>query len=514
MRSAFTVSSWNMLCRLTGFAREVVIAGKMGASGMSDAFFVALTLPNLLRRIFAEGAFNVAFVPILSKILEQKGQQEAEKFAASALVMLSLVLLVITLCACVFMPQVVLMVAGGFKNNPDVFHTAVLLGRITFPYLMLITVASLFGSICNTLGRFWAYAFVPMLLNFSFIGCAFVLEPFGVLPEVALAVAMPLGGLLQAAFMWWAVHKSGFVVQLGHTSARHADIKPLLVRMGPAALSVGILQISFIIDTQIASFLAEKSISYLQYATRFYQFPLSMIGVTMATVLLPHLSRSMRRHDKTAANEAFGQSVVYGMALGLACSVGLFMLAHPLFATFFERGSFTAETSRHAAAAMMAYCVGLPAFILTKITATAFYANEDTRTPLYTSVLGLVVNVVFNLLLMGPLGYVGIALATSISGWFNAGAQLYLLRRGNFLHINNKRVFKGQLLWVAGIGLLMFAAMNLWEAVVPFPAAAFILKLLWVGGATAFGSAVFLMVGHRVRLFHLGEIKRKIMRRA
>lgn len=512
LRSAFTVSSWNMVSRVSGFVREMVIAAKLGASGTSDAFFVALTLPNLLRRIFAEGAFNVAFVPILSRLMEEEGQEAAERFAAIALSAMSLVMLAITVIACWHMDYVIPLIAHGFVERQETFDTAILLGRITFPYLMLITIASLFGSVCNTMHRFWPYAFAPILLNLSFISCAFILPEVGISAEQALAYAMPIGGVAQVIFMYYAVRKSGFAIH-ATANVKHEKMKPLLQRMGPAALSVGILQISFIIDTQLASRLAENSVSYLQYASRFYQFPLSMIGVTMATVLLPHLSRSLRKADNKGANEAYSHSVLYGLALAFACSIGLFMLANPLFATFFERGAFTADTTNAAAWAMQAYCLGLPAFILTKITSTAFYANEDTRTPLIASCASLVVNFIFNIILMQYFAHVGIAMATAIAGWFNASVQLWLLKRAGFLHIDDAAKFKQQFLQVLVICSLMAVVLVGWDLAVPMGESTF-LRLLWVAGASLIGAAVFVALSHKVKLFDVKEIINKILHRS
>ncbi|MEC9291662.1 MAG: murein biosynthesis integral membrane protein MurJ [Pseudomonadota bacterium] len=429
LKSSLVVSLWTFASRISGFVRDMVIAGKLGTGGAADAFFVALTLPNLLRRLFAEGAFNVSFVPIFSRIHEGDGADASSKFASLIFVILMLSLSLITVLAWMFMPWIIgTIIAPGMKNQPDVMEMTVFLGRITFPYIIFISAASLIGSMCNTIGRFSAYASMPILFNVALISTLVTLPYGGINPALAGAIGLPIAGIMQFGYMAYALKKTPLRLHKPE-SRTHKELKPFFRRLGPAAMAVGILQLSFIIDMHLASYLGESAISYLNYANRFYQLPLSLIGVAMATVLLPHFSRALKREDWEEIRTTFFNALIFGLMLGSAAMVGLLFLAFDLMGTLFGHGAFGDESVRQSALAMMGYSIGLPAFILSKVTLTAFYASEDTKTPFYISIFILICNVILNLILMQHLAHVGIALATGICGWLNAGVQIYLLRR-------------------------------------------------------------------------------------
>lgn len=513
LRSSVVVSSITMISRVFGFARDMAIANRLGASTASDAFFVALMIPNLLRRLFAEGAFNVVFVPILSRMQEGKGKEAAEKFASACYTWLAAILLCVTVLAEFFMPQLIAhVISPGWADDPERLTLATQLGRITFPYLMLITFASLAGGICNTYGKFAPFALVPILWNIAIIVSLFTFPYLGVSEAMAGAFGILIGGGLQMMYMWYALRKLKFTLKLTKDFREHEEMGTLFRRIGPAALGMGILQLSFLIDTMLASYLEGNAISYLQFANRFYQQPLSMIGIALATVLLPHLSRSLKSGDKADANKTFTGSLTYGLALALASTVGLYILALPLIETMLGHGKFTVEDSLMVSKAMQAYCLALPAFVVTKVTLTCFYANEDTRTPLYISAISLAINVVANIVLMNIYGFVGIAMATAFAGWSNAAMQLYMLHKQKFIAIDNMKNFRIMMLKTAVITAAMWGILLSFVSV--FPAGESTLyNLLWLGAVVVLGVVVFLGLSQILKFFDVKDVLANILKR-
>ena len=488
LKSSVIVSVWTLFSRVLGFLRDVAIANKLGASLWSDAFFIALTLPNLLRRLLAEGAFNVAFVPVFSEH-HQNDSEEAQAFTNAVFTWLCVVLLIITVVAEIFMPWLVLAIASGFADDAEKFNLTVSLARVTFPYLMLITLASLMGALCNSLNRFAAYAFVPAFLNISLIGCLFLIPEEMMSPVYAAAWAVPLGGIFQLGFMAWAFRQTPLKLRFVWPPV-HPSIKELLNRFAPAALGVGVLQISFLVDTILASHLQGNAVSILQFANRFYQLPLALIGTALATVLLPHFSRALSKNDHASANRAFTTSLTGGISLALASTVGLGILAEQLMATLLQHGEFTAQAAYATAMAMVAYSLGLPGYILTKITSTAFFAAGDTKTPLKASGLSLILNIICNLTLMYFYGYIGIALATSISGYFNASLQLYWLHKKGIFHVSFAQwvpVLKKAL----PLSILMGFTLLGYKWALPY-SDEFLWRFIWLAAAVGLGTLVFM----------------------
>lgn len=510
LKSSLVVSFWTFASRILGFFRDLVLANKLGAGTASDAFFIALALPNLLRRLFAEGAFNVAFVPLLSREKENS-PENARLFASAVFSVLLLVVLGVIVGAELAMPWLVTFLAPGFKADPEKFQLTVDLGRITFPYLGLITMAAFLGAICNTLKRFAVYAAVPSLLNIALLAGLFSSPFLGVEPVYAAAIAVPVGGIMQAAVMLWATKRAGFTLTL-FKSFSHPQLGTLLTRLGPAALGVGVLQISFIVDNQVASLLGgDSAVSFLQYANRFYQLPLALIGIAMATVLLPHFSKALSNNDRAEASRSFGQALSGGMTLALAATVGLFMLAQELMATLFQHGEFTASMAQATAWAMMAYSIGLPGYILTKITASAFFAHEDTKTPVKAAIIALIVNVIANITLALHFGHVGIALATAISGWTNAGVQLYWLKKQNFIDIPLMKEAKnlGQ---AALLSAIMAGALLGYKMLFSVGESS-VAEFIWLIGALSLAAAIFGTGLHVTGIFPLKRVGYLLRRR-
>lgn len=467
LRAIATVGSMTLISRLLGFVRDVAVAWALGAGWMADVFFVAFKLPNLFRRLFAEGAFNLAFVPIFAGKLETEkdrdGAHGAATFAAQAQSGLLAVLLLFTLAVELAMPWVVAAVAPGFVDEPEKYSLAVDLMRITFPYLVFISLVSLLGGIMNSLHKFWQAAATPILLNITLITAVFALTPlmvpYGLGPAHALSWGVAIGGAVQLAWMVWHTARAGWMPKLVRPKLTD-DVKRLLKRIGPVAVGAGIYQISLLIDTIIASFLVAGSISYLFYADRLVQLPLGVVGVAVGTALLPLLSRQIKAGNDADALDSQNRAVEFALLLTLPAGAALFAVPDTIVSVLFERGEFSAEATHKTALALMVFALGLPAFVLVKALAPGYFAREDMSTPIKIGALAVAVNVVVALSLMGPLQHVGLAAATVISQWLNAGLLAYILiRRGHF-HFDG-RIKRRMLRTMAATGVMAGVVLGL-----------------------------------------------------
>jgi len=432
LRSIATVGSMTMVSRVFGFIRDILIAAVLGAGTTADVFFVAFKFPNLFRRLFAEGAFNMAFVPIFAGILEGEGEQKARQFADQALAVLLWALVVLVILFELAMPWAMAVFAPGFLATPEKFALAVELTRITFPYILFISLVSLMAGVLNSFGKFAAAAATPILLNICLIGAVLIFAPQAQTPGHALAWGVFVAGIVQ--FCWLVVHcrRVGFRPRL-RLPVFSENVRLLVRRALPVALGAGIYQINLLIDTIIASFLPAGSISYLFFADRVNQLPLGVVGVAVGTALLPLLSRQIRAGDEVAAAHSQNRAVEFSWLLTLPAACALFVIAEPLIQVLFTRGEFGGAQSQATAAALAIYALGLPAYVLVKALAPGFFARGDTASPVKIAVCAMVVNLVLNLILMGPFLHVGIAMATAASSWLNAALMAYVLhRRGHF----------------------------------------------------------------------------------
>lgn len=431
LKALFAVSSMTMLSRILGFVRDALIARIFGAGALTDAFFVAFKLPNLLRRVFAEGAFSQAFVPVLAEYREHKTSGEIRQFLAHIAGMLSLVLLLVTLAGMLFAPWIVMISAPGFKHSPDKFQITVELLRWIFPYILLISLSSLVGSVLNTWRQFSIPAFTPALLNVSFILCTLWLAPYLSQPIFALAFAVLLGGVAQLCFQLPALKKTGMLV-LPRLSFRDHAVARVIKKMGPAIFGVSVSQISLIINTIFASFLISGSVSWMYYADRLMELPTGVLGVALGTILLPSLSK----HAAAEASADFSALLDWGLRLSLLLALpsalGLALLAKPLVATLFMYGKFAALDMEMTAQALMAYAVGLVGLILVKVLAPAFYSRHDIKTPVKIAIVTLIMTQVFNLLFIWHLRHAGLALAISLGACLNAALLFWQIKKQGF----------------------------------------------------------------------------------
>lgn len=428
LKAVAAVSSMTLVSRVLGFARDAIMARIFGAGVATDAFNVAFKLPNLLRRIFAEGAFSQAFVPILAEYKNKQGDEAAREFIADVSGMLTLVLAVITAIGVIAAPAIIWISAPGFAKNPDKFALTVDLLRITFPYIFLISLSSLAGAVLNTWNKFSVPAFVPTLLNISFIIFALFLTPYFDPPIMAMAVAVVVGGVAQLAYQLPHLRKIG-MLSWPKLDFKNAGVWRVMRQMGPAILGVSVAQISLIINTIFASFLISGSVSWMYYADRLMEFPTGLLGVALGTILLPSLSKTYASNDTAEYSRLLDWGLRLALLLAIPSAVALALIAEPLTVAMFQYGKFTAHDAAMTQQALSAYAVGLVGLILIKILAPGFYARQNIKTPVKIALFTLAVTQLFNLLLIDQLRHAGLALAISLGALTNAGLLFYQLRK-------------------------------------------------------------------------------------
>ncbi len=443
LKTAATISGLTLLSRITGLARETLTAAIFGAGSHTDAFFVAFRLPNLLRRLFAEGAFSQAFVPVLGQLRAQQGDRQALRLARHAALVMSVALVAICLAAIVGAPILVWLMSGGFSGDTATFDLTVMLTRWMFPYILMISLVALASGVLNTWAEFKAPAFAPVLLNLSFIGCAVVLTPWLAEPIWALAIAVVVGGVAQLALMLVALrrtlrapsvtaHAAGAGVGHEHdqdawslrAAWRDPNVRRVLTLMVPATLAVSVAQVSLIINTHIAARLESGSVSWLSFADRLMEFPTALLGVALGTVLLPSLTKANAEQNLQRVSALIDWGLRLVAILAIPSAVGLAVLAIPLAAVLFHYGRFDHQDLLMTAQAMVGYSVGLVGLIAIKVLAPGFYAQHNIKTPVKIAVVTLVLTQLLNLFLVPMFAHAGLALATSLAACANA-ALLY-----------------------------------------------------------------------------------------
>jgi len=433
LRNIATVGSCTLISRVLGFLRDILIAAVLGAGPVADAFFVAFKLPNFFRRLFAEGAFSAAFVPVFSGRVGLEGKDKAMIFASQAASMLLWVVLALVLLFEVAMPWFMHVLAPGFVGEPEKFALAVEFSRITFPYILFISLVSLQGGVLNTLDRFAAMAATPILLNLCMITALIGYSATTLTPGHVLAWSVAVAGVVQFVWLSGALRREGVRLKFGRPTLS-PEIKRLLKLFLPVALGAGVYQVNLVIDLIIASLLPTGAISYLYFADRVNQLPLGVVGIAVGTALLPLLARQVKAGETQAALTNQNKAIEYSMLLTLPACAALLVLAVPITVVLFERGAFTGFDASATGHALAAFACGLPAYVLIKVLAPGYFARENTATPIKIGIFAMAVNVALNLLLMGPQAHVGIALATALSAWLNAGLLGFgLWRRGHFI---------------------------------------------------------------------------------
>lgn len=514
LKSGIIVSSMTLLSRILGLVRDVVIANIIGASAAADVFLFANRIPNFLRRLFAEGAFSQAFVPVLAEYRKQGDMDKTREFIAKISGTLGGLVSIVTLLAMIGSPIVAAIFGTGWfidwlndGVNADKFTQASLLLKITFPYLWFITFVALSGAILNTLGKFGVMSFSPVLLNIAMIACAIFLSPHTSSPDLALAVGIFLGGLLQFLFQIPFLIKAGVLVK--PKWAWHDEgVKKVRTLMIPALFGVSVSQINLLLDTFIASFLMTGSISWLYYSDRLLEFPLGLFGIAISTVILPALAaHHVNRHDDSSSMQQFRQTMDWGvrmiLLLGVPAMIGIAVLAQPMLLVLFMRGSFTLNDVQATSLSLWAFNAGLLSFMLIKIFANGYYARQDTKTPVKIGIIAMISNMGFNLLAIW-FSYVGLAIASALSATLNAYLLYRGLARAEIYHFSRKSaVFFGKVFCAALVmgGLVSYCNpdLNQWYVM------AFHQRLYWLVGliGLAILSYLTLLLLFGVRKHHL-----------
>lgn len=501
LKSLAAVSSMTLFSRILGFIRDTIVARIFGAGTATDAFFIAFKLPNLLRRIFAEGAFSQAFVPILAEYKSQQGEEASRIFLAYIAGLLTLVLALVTVVGVIAAPIVIMITAPGFTDDSETYQLTTNLLRVTFPYIFFISLASLAGAVLNTWNRFSVPAFTPTFLNLSMITFALFGAPYFQPSIMALAWAVLVGGVLQLLYQLPYLKQIGMLV-LPRLNLKDAGVWRVLKQMGPAILGVSVSQISLIINTIFASFLVAGSVSWMYYADRLMELPTGVLGVALGTILLPSLSKSSSKGN----HEEFSQLLDWGLRLSillaLPCAVALGVISEPLIASLFQYGKFSAVDTAMTQRALIAYAFGLLGLILVKVLAPGFYARKDIKTPVRIAIVTLVLTQVMNLIFYKPLAHAGLALSIGLAACLNAALLFWQLRKQKLFDLQpgwrgflTKTVLA--VIVMAAVLIVSMYLMPAWDQGNMLSRMLRLLALVILGAGTYF--ATLLMLGFRVK---------------
>src|ERR1700734_1080901 len=453
IKRILTVGGYTLLSRVTGFLRDIMLAAILGAGPVADAFFVAFRLPNHFRAIFAEGAFNAAFIPAYARIRSQEGVKAADQFGDRIFTLLLASQIVLLALALIFTPQAIEVLAPGFSREPQQFALAVSLTRITFPYLLLITLVTLWSGILNALHRFATAAAAPILLNLTMmatLACAAFFPGAG----YAAAWGVLISGVLQAALVGGDTFFAG-VMTFFRPLRLDSDVRRFFKALVPATVGSAGTQLALFADTIIASFLSAGAISALYYADRIDQLPIGVIGIAIGTVLVPEMTRRLAAGDEAGARSAQNRAIEFALLLAVPCVIAFIAVPEPIMRGLFLRGAFTAEDAHASALTLMAYTIGLIPFVLIRSVVAPFLARGDTATPVKAVLAGTAVNIVCKIVLMVPLAQVGLALATSIGAWINFILVLFFAARAHVIAVDAELKASLWKLAVAGIALAL-----------------------------------------------------------
>lgn len=512
LKSGMIVSAMTLISRVLGLVRDIVIANLMGAGAAADLFFFANKIPNFLRRLFAEGAFAQAFVPVLTEYEKTKSRNEVTQLISAVSGTLGTIVTVITILGVLGSSVITALFGFGwflewFNGGAEAykFELASDMLKITFPYLWFITFTALSGAILNTLGKFAVAAFTPVFLNIAIISCALFLSPQLAQPEFGLAIGVLLGGAIQFFFQIPFMAKEGMLVK-PKWDWHHEGVVKIRTLMIPALFGVSVSQINLLLDTFIASFLQTGSISWLYYSDRLLEFPLGLFGIAIATVILPSLSSS----HVSKSSDHFAKTIDWGMRmvclLGFPAMLGLIVLAEPMLRVLFMRGEFDMQDVSMASMSLFAYGSGLLSFMMVKVLAPGYYARQDTRTPVKFGIIAMVSNMVLNFIFAIPFGYVGLAIATSLSATLNASMLWFGLYKQGVYQKQNETI--SVLIRIVISGLVMATAMlylnptlQEWATFSLFESAYKLFSLIALGVTSYFVFAV--VIGLRLRHFKI-----------
>ncbi len=505
-KAILTVGGLTLGSRFLGFARDILTANFLGAGPLADAFFIALKLPNFFRRITAEGAFSVSFVPMFSRSMTGEGKAEAMKFAEEAQAVMLAILIPFTVLAIAAMPWVLYAVAPGVHGDPVRYDAALELSRITFPYILMMSLTALLGGVLNSFDRFGPFAAAPIFFNATLI--VFLVAGVHVAPSGghALAWGVAAAGVIQFLWMLWHCSRIHCVVKLRRPRLT-PHIRKLFRLMVPGMVGAGAAQINLFIDLILASLLPAGAISFLYYADRLYQLPLGVIGIAIGTALLPMLSRAVKSGEDGAPEKLMEQGVETGLILAVPAAVALTGIAVPIMSVLFERGAFQSADSLAAAQALTAYAIGLPAYVLAKVFSTAYFAREDTYTPVKFAIICALINTALALALIGPLKHAGIALATGMTAWINLALLYRGLDRQGLL--KTSKASEKRIYGIIFSGAIMAVVLFLFYKflLLPYFQGALFVKIMALGALMAAGGVTYFFLLYVLGIFNLTQIK-------
>ena len=478
--------------RVLGFIRDILLAKIFGASGSTDAFFIAYRIPNLFRELFAEGSISAAFVPVFTESLTNEGKEDAKKLASSVLAFLLAVLSAVCLLGILFAPYIVSVIAPGFIKSPEKFDLTVKLTRIMFPFLFFISLASLAKGVLNSLKSFFIPALAPMVLNISIIGAAVFLAPHFAVPLAAIGVAVSFGGMLQVLIQLPELINKGFALTPDF-SFSHPGLKKILRLLMPAIVGMGVAQINIFISTIFVSFLAGGAATYLYYSMRLVHLPIGIFGVAMATAVLPSLSQQAAKGDNEALRETFSFSLRLLFFITLPAMAGLITLSEPIIHVLLQRGEFTSLAVSETAYALIFYSSGLWAFVGARIVASTFYSMQDTKTPVKIAALSVIVNIIFSVILMGPMRHAGLAFANAIAAAVNF-VVLFIMLRKKLGRLDGQRIIQSFIKTAAASTVMGAAGLYLMNTVMWEEGANIALKASLLCGVILFCIGVYLLI--------------------
>lgn len=496
IKSIATFGGFTMISRLTGFVRDMIIATFLGAGTVSDAFLVSFKLPNLFRSLFAEGAFTSAFVPLFSSKLVASGREKSIEFAAKAVSLLTFFLIIFVILFELGMPIVVKVLAPGFAGNPEKIALTISLCRITFPFLLFISIVSFQAGILNSFDRFAAPAAAPIILNLGIIVAGLLSVTLLDMPVYGMAWGITISGLVEIIWLKYFLDKEA--ISIKHyfhikTILKDAEILTLFKRIGPGIIGAGIYQINMVVDTILVSLVASGAVSWLYYANRLQQLPLGVIGAAISVALLPLLSRRLKAGETEEAQSIQDKAVIYGMMMSLPAAAMFVCLADMLVELLFEHGKFTTADTHKTALALQAYAIGLPCYVMVKALMPNFFARGDTKTPVKYSAVVFAANLSLNLLLMKPLGHVGIALATSCAAFVSLYQYVHGLKKRGFWSVSSelKRKMADIILCTIIMGIVVLLTKTTLDGIFPHKHIGFL--ILKLSSAGTIGLATFLI---------------------
>lgn len=511
-KSIATFGGFTLISRFTGFARDMILANFLGAGAISDAFFVAFKLPNLFRSLFAEGAFTTAFVPMLSHKLVTSGREESIRFASQAISVLAVFLAIFVVLMEFCMPWVVELMAPGFANDPEKMKLSIELSRITFPFLLFISIVSFQSGILNSFGKFAGPAAAPVILNLMMIIAVFAFVPFGETPAHGISWGVTIAGLVEIFWLSYFLHRIDVKITLQFNIwqlIHQPEIKTLFKRIAPGILGAGVYQINMVVDTIIVSLVGTGAISWLYYANRIQQLPLGVVGAAISVALLPILSHHLKAGELREAEHTQNKAVEYGALLSIPASVALIVLAYPIIDILFRHGRFTMEDTIMTAQAVIAYSIGLPSYVMVKALAPNFFARGDTRTPVKYSIVVMIANLSLSIALMIPFGHVGVATATSLASFVSLYQYIRGLKKRGYWSYSkelNRKILKISLCSLVMGGVLYAAELGIHFYVTNWLMTPYSIKVPLFGGLCILGVATFCVMAKLTGILCLTDV--------